>query len=150
MTSNRHQLAQRLVAGAIALVCLSYFYVALNLEWGSTTRPGPGFFPRLLALLGLVLAGGAAFLAQPRVAADENERGALPFTLALLAFCVLLQPLGFVLAGMLFTGLLARLLGAVRWWQVAAVALPTPILLKLIFAHAFQMNLPAGLLGSWI
>ena len=143
-------MAQRLVAGAIALICLVYFYVALDLEWGRITRPGPGFFPQLLALLGLVLAGIAALLARAPVAVEETERGALPFTLALLAFCVLLQPLGFVLAGMLFTGFLARLLGAMRWWQVAAVALPTPIVLKLIFAHAFQMNLPAGLLGSWI
>jgi putative tricarboxylic transport membrane protein len=129
---------------------VAYFYVALDLEWGRTTRPGPGFFPRLLALLGLVLAGSAAFLARPPVALGESERGALPFTLALLAFCVLLEPLGFVLAGMLFTGLLARLLGAVRWWQVAAVALPTPIILKLIFAHAFQISLPAGLLVNWV
>jgi hypothetical protein len=149
MNSNTHPLAQRLVAGAIALVCLAYFYVAMDLDWGSTTRPGPGFFPRLSALLGLVLAGGAAFLARP-VEVDQTERGALPFTLALLAFCVLLKPLGFVLAGMLFTGVLARLLGALRWWQVAAVALPTPILLQLIFARAFQMNLPAGLLEGWI
>lgn len=141
--------AQRWVAGAIALSCLTILWFAMDLDWGSATRPGPGFFPQLLAGLGALLAGGAALLAKPAPIAISRQ-GALPFTIALIAFCMLLQPLGFILAGMLFSGWLAHLLGADRLWKIAAVAVPTPVVLYLIFVHAFQINLPAGMLGGLI
>jgi len=141
--------AQRVVALAIAAVCAGYFWVALDLAWGSTTRPGPGLFPRISAALALLLAVVAAVLAAP-LPEPERVSGAWTCSLALLAFCLLLQPLGFVLTGTLLAALLARLLGAATPAQVAAIALPAPLLLHLLFARAFDIKLPAGLLRGWI
>jgi putative tricarboxylic transport membrane protein len=140
---------QRVVALAFAVACVAYFWIALGLSWGSATRPGPGFFPRLSAVLALVLAAVAFALAAP-LARPEQVRGAWPASLALLAFCLLLQPLGFVVAGTLLAALLARLLGARTAWQVAAVSIPAPLLLHLLFSRLFEIKLPAGVLRGWI
>lgn len=139
----------RLVAAALALACVAYLAVALQLPTGSIRRPGSGFFPQVTAVLGITLALGAALLARPHTVAPP-ECTALWFSAALFAFCALLQPLGFIPAGILFTGLLAWLLGAANTRQIAAVALPTPLVLHVIFVRAFDITLPRGLLAGLI
>lgn len=139
----------RLVAAALAMACIVYLAVALQLPTGSIRRPGSGFFPQVTAVLGIALALGAALLARPQPVAPP-ERTALWFSAALFTFCALLQPLGFILAGMLFTGLLAWQLGAANTRQIAAVALPAPLVLHAIFVRAFDITLPRGLLAGLI
>ncbi|MBI4189542.1 MAG: tripartite tricarboxylate transporter TctB family protein [Betaproteobacteria bacterium] len=139
--------AERLVALAIGIVCIAYLAAALELPPGTVQRPGSGFFPQLAGALGLVLALAAAVLAPARPA-PAIERPAVVFIAALLAFSAALDMLGFVPAGVLFTALLVRLLGAESAWQIGGIGVITPIALDLMFTRGFGITLPRGVLAG--
>jgi hypothetical protein len=77
------------------------FFIGRGYSMGTAVRMGPGYFPRvlgvLLVLIGLVVAGRALVLDGPRV--DKIElRPLLLVLLGIVAFALVLQPFGFVAA----------------------------------------------------
>jgi len=141
--------AGRVIAATIALVCIAYFVMALQLPVGTPRLPGSGFFPIVLALLGIALALLAILFAKPHPV-PPSDHAVLWFVLGLAAFGVALEPLGFIPAGIIFTGFLAWLLGAENMRQIIAVALPAPPVMYAIFLYALEIKLPRGLLAGLI
>lgn len=139
--------AERLIALGIGMVCIGALAAALQYPLGTVQRPGAGFFPQLVGMLGLVLSLAAVVFAPARTTLSI-ERPAVVFIAALLAFCGALNTLGFVVAGVLFTALLARLLGARGAGRIGAIGIITPIVLYLLFTHGFGIVLPRGILAG--
>jgi len=144
----RGRIRQRVVAVVLATISLAYLLVALELPWGRVSRPGSGFFPQIVAGLGLVLAVGSALWARSESDPPPAEyRKPLIFTALLIGVSLVLEPLGFILTGTLLTGVLAWQLGARKAWQIGVVALPAPWVMHYLFVNAFEIRLPAGILA---
>ncbi|GAA3730409.1 hypothetical protein HDA32_005975 [Spinactinospora alkalitolerans] len=139
----------------LALVLGAYTVMAFGMEWRTAAgRVGPGFFPRVLGLLGLAICLLAAVgSALPKTAARtpaEAERRH-PWTvvavcLALAAFVTVLVPVGAVVTGSLF--LIAVLMLCDRGHPVRAVVLGAvfPAALYAVFVLWLNAPLPSGLL----
>jgi hypothetical protein len=145
-------------AAVLALVALVALGVAARLEIGTVARPGPGFFPLLLA--GALLAVSAALLVTARTSAaravpPDQALGpaspppwALVATVAALAvYVALLERLGFVLAT---AALLAFLFGAIaryRWPIALPAAVAVALAARLVFDRWLEVRLPPDFWG---
>lgn len=152
----------------VVLLVIFGFYteMAFELDWDTAAgRIGPGFFPRIIGLLGLLftaiaLAGslrGGADVDEGMLAGDDDEMGEgdlgrHPVALLLLvvgaaAYVFFLTVLGAVVASIAF-------LAAVLWWlnprhhvTNALVSLLLPVGMYLLFQTLLNAGLPVGVLG---
>ncbi|HEV8583578.1 MAG TPA: tripartite tricarboxylate transporter TctB family protein [Methylomirabilota bacterium] len=139
-------------AGALALVAVFAFTQARYLEVGSVTQPGPGFFPLVLSVA-LAIVAGALFV-QARHAggalAEPTDRGRLATTLvALAAYVLLFERLGFVLATIGMLAFLFGALGGYRWRVAVGAAVVITLAAWVLFDTWLQVRLPVGVLGRW-
>lgn len=125
-----------------------------------TDFPGPHFFPTLLAVAGYVIAVLLAlqYLRTPEHPEDLSGRGdrwysdwgALAWCIGgFLAFALLLQPLGWILAAALLFWCVARGMGSRRPLFDLTVALVVSSATYLAFGVGLGLTLPSGLLGGW-
>lgn len=122
--------------------------------------PGPRFFPTLLAVAGYVIAALLAlqYLRSPEYPEDTTGRedrwysdwGALAWCIGgFLAFALLLEPLGWILAAALLFWCVARGMGSRRPLFDLSLALVVSSAIYLAFAAGLGLTLPSGLLGGW-
>ncbi len=145
---RRRDALSGLVLLALALVA---WLAAGDLPFGRLHRPGPGFLPRSLAVLIaalalLLVARGAR--GEPVPAAWPDRAGGRRIGLmlaALLAYAVLLEPAGYLLAtGGLFLVLLRWVSG--QSWAVAGLGTVLAAAGSyLLFARWLMVSLPSGL-----
>jgi hypothetical protein len=145
----------RELAAAAALLAFGLFAAtqALGLRFGRVAAPGPGFFPLCLAaalcLVSIGLLVQARHLAPGHaLAARAGARGwAVAGTLgALLAYALVLERLGFLLATFLLLVFFFKALQRQRWLVVLSGSLATSLLSWLLFKIWLGVNLPGGLL----
>ncbi|GAA1163970.1 tripartite tricarboxylate transporter TctB [Nesterenkonia sandarakina] len=130
-----------------------------RMDAGDADFPGPQFFPGILGVLGLVLAGIIALGVLRHPEHPENASGrswrfhsdftALGWTVGgFLAFAVLLPWLGWILAGGLLFWCAARGFGSRRPLFDVLVGLFMSSVVYLAFGVALGLNLPSGILGG--
>lgn len=139
---------------AAAAVLLVFGVIALEeartLRFGSIARPGPGFFPVVLAaafcLVCLVLLVKAL-----RARAPEAEARAplgwqriVAAMAALFVYAFVLEPLGFVVATFALLLFFFKALERQRWLTAVAGSLVTAFLTYLVFKVWLHVQLPAG------
>ncbi len=145
-----------LIAAAVlaGLACYILFE-SRKLAFGSLRVPQTGFFPRVLGILLVFLALGELLRAlrqsEPALSTDKIAGEGwirIGATLAtMLAFALVLERLGFLLATFFLMVLLLRAIEAPRWPKVFIVALITSLLSYGLFAWLLGVPLPAGILG---
>ena len=124
---------------------------------------GPAFFPSMLAG-GLMLSSAALMViaameaAQPaapdaeaepfRLSLDDGRVRAVVTTLAVLAFTLVLVPLGFIPTSVIFLLAMMALLGVRRPLLMAATSVGVTLGIWLIFEKLLVLTLPAGILES--
>lgn len=153
----------RTVFFAVLLVVLvGYTEMAFELEWTTRAgRIGPGFFPRIVGILGSAICL-AALLGSLRPGADSDEdsledevgegdlgRHPGPLLLMVLACGVLLftlLSLGAIVSGALFMFGMLALLNPGRWLLNAVLSIAVPLGLYLLFQTALNAGLPEGIL----
>ncbi|MQA08370.1 MAG: hypothetical protein GEU98_07410 [Pseudonocardiaceae bacterium] len=140
---------------AFLLVLLAVFggyaQMAMELEWRTEAgRIGPGFFPRLIGLAGMVLCAAAVVRNVLRPDTEEaapasRHRGALLLVVAAQALVLFtLVPLGAVLTCVAFLFLVLELLDRTRPLLNLAVSVLVPLGLYLLFNVALGAGLPQG------
>src|SRR5580765_3559458 len=144
-------MSRDLVSGLFWLAVAIFAAVqGLSLNLGSLNRPGPGFFPFwggvVLGVLSVVLIVRSfkRVAAGPRIRPESWK----PFVVvgALLAYLVLLEPLGFVAVTFLFLLLLFRL--EQQGWAFSAGSAAIGTLASyLLFQVWLRTQLPTGPLG---
>jgi hypothetical protein len=147
-----------MLARALPLVVLIaagvYLSLAIKLPYGSTARPGAGFYPTLVAVFACVvglLAAAQAFLA-PRAApavvdADaglpEARRRVFSTVLMLAASCFVLPWIGYIATAFVFVTIVLRALGS-RWPAALVIGGVSAAVSFYLFAVLLDVPLPRG------
>jgi putative tricarboxylic transport membrane protein len=148
--------------GVLLVVLVGYTEMAFELEWTTQAgRIGPGFFPRIIGILGVPICLGALVNSlRPGVSDDvatlEDEVGEgdlgrhpVPLLLVVVAGAVLLVTfvsLGAIVAGAVFMFGVLALLNPGRWVLNAVLSVAVPLGLYLLFQTALNAGLPEGIL----
>lgn len=151
---------------AVLLVVLAlYTQMALDLEWTTVAgRIGPGYFPRIVGVLGLVLT--LVSLVRSLRATDhtealdgEEEAGAADLghhpgilvvtVLAGALLVVFLEPLGAIVSGAVFLAAMLWLMNRGRTLTNALLSVGVPLGLYLVFQTALNAGLPPGILPAF-
>lgn len=143
-----------IVPSAFLLLSVTYGLGSLHLPMGTPDRPGPGFFPLLVAMAMAALSGSLLW-SSLRTGKTQTEREN-PFPRgsdllrvmavggSLLLFGFLLQPLGYGISSALLMGTVLRLLGMRHWGRIALSAFLTTALSYWLFAVLLDVPLPRG------
>ena len=132
------------------LICIG----SVRLSLGNPRNPGPGFVPFLAGAILAVLAFIVYLQSrQPSSSAKEpapvwtDKTKALKLVMtviALLAYAVGMEYLGFLVSTILFIGFLLRVIEPRRWPVVILASLLTAVLSYCIFELWLQSQLPKG------
>ena len=148
---------------ALLVVLAVYTDMAFDLEWRTAAgRIGPGFFPRIVGILGLALtlwslmAAVRAPAVEDEVVALEDEVGDADLgkhprllavmVLAAFVFVVTLVSLGAIVSSAVFLLVMLFLLNRQHPLLNVAVALGLPLALYLLFQTLLNAGLPEGVL----
>ena len=150
-------------AGTFLVLFAGTIYLSSKLPLLDALGPGPGFFPLILALLGVVLALAllVQLVRQPDAAvgapdpdASEDlvpDRSAMfrivGIIVLLLAAFTALDPLGYRLTALVFITLLLLVLGVRNYIAIALVALALSFGVFHSFYYWLKVPLPIGAFG---
>ena len=133
-----------------------FFIYARSVEIGHWNEPGPGFLPFwagiILAAMAIALLLGSyarkawpvrpSFFPQP-----DSWKRVLATFLSLIAYLLLLTPLGFTLTTFLFLAFLVKFIFPQTWKRTMLVAVLGSVIARLLFINFLETQLPKGLLG---
>lgn len=141
------------VSGLLFLVVGGFFlWSGSDYQFGTVSHMGPGFFPRVLAILvsvvGLILCIQGSF-------APERRIGGIAFkplllvTASILCFSFLVRPAGLVISLVLTILVSAAASAKFRLdWKASAGLVALVVLCKLVFLDGLGLNIPA--FGPWL
>jgi len=129
--------------------------MSYKLGFGSTKQPGPGFFPALVGLFGLVFGILLIihYLVQKSLDGERKifEKGQKGRFVAMVAiFCgwlISLPWLGFIIATFFATLAFAKIMGLEGWLRPVLLSLGGAVFIYLLFDIWFYSDLPRGFLG---
>ena len=110
---------------------------------------GPALFPRILAVAGLLL-GLMLLLKAPRRQTEESEMGAgqhlviLVPVLLLLGYVLVLEPVGFPLATIVFLVVSFKYFGQPSWKGAILYSLVITTAVFMLFYYGLDLKLPLG------
>jgi putative tricarboxylic transport membrane protein len=142
----------RASAVAVLLLGLYLVYEALHLKFGSITRPGPGFYPAVLAVL-LVGVSGALILHALRSKKEiltvsfGARTGYIGITgVAIALYAAVLEALGFLVCTFVLVVALLIGIGKVPWPRSLLVAAIGTVSVYAVFTQ-LGIPLPKGIAG---
>jgi putative tricarboxylic transport membrane protein len=137
-------------------ICVYVIYTAQSFPEDKVLLLGPSFFPTVLAaglgvfsllLLVLALTGKARPGNDPFNIKDPGIHRTGISLLAAVAYCLLLNFLGFIITSSFYLFGLMFLLHRRDYLKMAAVAVSVTLLVYAIFNRLLDISLPAGFLG---
>jgi hypothetical protein len=121
---------------------------------GSFQEPGAGFLPLVTGVCTIFFASIALIpsLKHGWIPLQDLWEGtkwyrAVVVTVTLFLFCFFLKALGFVLASILLTTSLFRLMYRPKWWVTILSSLATTVFFYILFQVWLESQLPRGFLG---
>ena len=129
---------------------------ARTVEIGAWNEPGPGFLPfwggivltaMSVALLLMTFGGKLPAMTQSFFPRSDSWKRVLATFLALIAYNILLNPLGFTLITFLFVAFLVRFIFPQSWTRTLVVAILSSLAARLLFVNFLETQLPKGFLG---
>lgn len=139
------------VAGLfLILIGIAVINGAMGLRIGTPTEPQPGFFPfvsaTVLIILSLILLIQAFRGSSTGIQAFGDLWRPVLLTVGLLFYSIVLDPLGYVIATIILSAVILRVLDTRTWWKVAAVSLVLSIGSYILFDRFLGVTLPRGIL----
>lgn len=135
----------RLGPAILLALSLTFLVSAAGMDFGSLSRPGPGFWPSVVAVItaGLSVVG----LLLPRKEEEGFERRAVlrvgTLLIVLLAFPLVFGVVGFVVPSILLIIVMMRFLSQQSWLRSTIVAVTTTAVAYIVFAMLLDVRLPA-------
>ena len=150
-------MAERIVLAGLCVLFGGMAWIALGYSLRDALGPGAGFFPFWLGAFGLVLSIALLVLSSRGSSIAESPQALLPhgegarrsgsLLAGLVIGTLMLQPLGFRLAMLVFTAGLLVALGVRRPLVIIVFALASSFGVFHVFYHWLQVPLPMGWLG---
>ncbi len=133
-------------AGALlCAVALLFLLDGVRYRFGSPAEMGPGFFPRVLSLLLLVIGVVVMLRAVRSDAAALDKLHLRPLALvcaALLVFAATLTTLGLVAAALCVVVLSTFAGGRSAWWEIVLLAVGLSVFSAILFVYALGQPIP--------
>lgn len=129
---------------------------ARTIEIGTWNEPGPGFLPFWGGIILVAMAVALLFGSYARKASavrpsffpqPDSWIRVLATFLSLIAYNLLLTPLGFTLTTFLFLAFLLKGIFPQTWLRTLLVAVLGSIIARLLFINFLETQLPKGFLG---
>ncbi|QNB47186.1 hypothetical protein BR63_13270 [Thermanaerosceptrum fracticalcis] len=151
--------SEKWFALALLLICLIYLFTSLSIPTGTVSKPGPGFFPIILGLIGTLLAVGVTINGfksskhekvnqdsyQERLQQDNIKR-IIQYIMILTISILTFKILGAILTVFFLTIVLARICGQQGWIIPVIMGIVCASCLHFIFVKFFSIPLPEGLM----
>ncbi|AGA68322.1 Tripartite tricarboxylate transporter TctB family [Desulfitobacterium dichloroeliminans LMG P-21439] len=148
------RMANRIASIIIFLFGLLVFIGAQKLDYILKGIPGPGFLPRWVALLIMIL----ALVPFIKSFTKHEVEGEQPFKFAefknagiiigsAVAVMLLTKFIGLSLAIGLMAGVIAKFTGPTSWKKVIAITVVTPVAAFVLFDIILSVPLPTGIFG---
>lgn len=148
---------ERVVALVVVAAAGGYLSSAVALPYGTTAKPGAGFFPTLVGIFGCLVglaacarafrARAAALpareLARERAEGAAARRRAVSTVVLLVAFCALMPWLGYPLVAFAFVTVLLQRLGS-AWRSAAIIGVVAAVASFYLFGVLLDVPLPRG------
>ncbi|MEL1135584.1 tripartite tricarboxylate transporter TctB family protein [Desulfitobacterium sp. THU1] len=148
------RMANRITSIIIFLFGLAVFIGAQKLDYILKGIPGPGFLPRWVAVLIMVLALVPFFKSFTKYEVEEGQpfnssefKNAGIIIGSAVAVMLLTKLLGLSLAIGLMAGAIAKFTGPTSWKKVIAITVVTPIAAYILFDTVLGVPLPTGIFG---
>lgn len=143
---------------AIFFLAVAVFFAvyARSVEIGTWNEPGPGFLPfwagLTLAAMSVALLIGScarkAWAVRPSFfPKSDSWKRVLATFLSLIAYNLLLNPLGFTLSTFLFLAFLVKFIFPQTWPRTLMVSVLGSVIARLLFINFLETQLPKGFLG---
>ncbi len=125
---------------------------AARLQLGTPSEPQPGFFPFmagviLLVLCAILLVKAFSGRSQGGEAFGELWRPVILIA-GLFVYSVVLDSLGYVIATIVLSVAVLRVLDTKTWWKLAAVSLLLSLGTYFLFDRLLDVSLPSGILAG--
>lgn len=137
-----------LVAVAIAVV---FHLQTQDMEVGSLTDPGPGFWPRVL-IVGIIVGSLLGLVVDMKDGVERFELTSTARVLAgfvtLVVFTLMFEQTGSILAGFVFLMLWLKGLNGEGWRLSLAISVVAPLVSYLLFVVALGVRLPEDIIAS--
>ena len=146
----------RIAAIFFLAVAVFFSLYARSVEIGTWNEPGPGFLPfwagSTLAVMSIALLIGSyarkAWPARPSfLPKSDSWKRVLATFLALIAYNLLLTPLGFTLTTFLFLLFLVKIIFPQTWARTLLVSVLGSVIARLLFINFLETQLPKGFFG---
>jgi putative tricarboxylic transport membrane protein len=125
---------------------------SVRLRLGTPTEPQPGFFPFMAGMILIVLCGLLlirAFFGRSLGGETLGEiRRPVILILGLFVYSVVIDLLGYVIATMILSGVVLRVLDTKGWWKIAAISVVLSFGTYFLFDRLLDVPLPAGILAG--
>jgi putative tricarboxylic transport membrane protein len=144
------------VIGDLILLFISVWAIlgGIKLHLGNISEPQPGFFPFWGGVALAVLCGIHLFQAWSGRTQRAETFGAVwrPLTMmmGLVLYVTFLNSLGYLLATIILSVVLLRVLGTRRVWSLALAALIMALGSYILFDRLLNVTLPAGILSRFL
>ena len=155
MEKNRNY--DLVIASFFLAVGMGFSIYARSIEIGTWHNPGPGFFPFwagiVLAGMSIVLLLLRGFRKKPTIdlppffPEKDSWKRVLTTFLALLAFNLGMQFIGFTVISFLFLAFLLRFVFPQNWKRTLVIAALGSAITRLVFIHFLEVQLPKGIFG---
>jgi hypothetical protein len=139
------------IIASISMIILSIFVIMESLKFktaGASLTLGPGFYPRLLSVL-LILLSICIIVISLRSKDDAklvliNNR-VLSGIVIIIGYGIVFNILGFVLSSMIMFALISKAMGGSNWKIILTNSILIPVGIYLVFNNFLRVPLPWGL-----
>ncbi len=125
---------------------------SVRMRLGTPTEPQPGFFPFtagaiLVILCAILLIKAFSGHSEGAEAFGELWRPVI-LIVGLLTYSLVLDVLGYVIATIILSAVVLRVLDTKTWWKLAAISFLLSIGTYLLFDRLLDVSLPPGILSG--
>ena len=136
----------------VAIAIAGVFHLQTSeMEVGSLTAPGPGFWPRVL-VVAIVVVSVLGLVVDMREGIEVFELGGTARVLGgfalLVLFTLMFEQTGSILAGFVFLMLWLKGLNGESWRMALAISVVAPLVSYLLFVTALGVRLPEDIVAS--
>jgi putative tricarboxylic transport membrane protein len=144
------------VIGSLILLFISAWAITggMRLHLGKVSEPQPGFFPFWGGVILAVLSGLLLLQAWSGPGKGGKAFGAIwrpiIMIIGLIVYVAILNTLGYLIATVVLSIILLRVLGTKRSWVLAIAALSIAFGSYIVFDRLLNVTLPAGILAKFL